>query len=298
MERLSTWNNIGTEVQANTNLRELLRAADLDYTAVTKDMYVEHEGSKILVPNRKVILREDTSEVFGIVSDKYQVCQNYDALDFVEYINDVTLERAGSLGGYVWMIGRLPEVNVLGDTITPHLIFQNSHDGSCSIKTTICMLRMVCQNQFVASFKESPATISIRHQGNLEEKLLVARETMKSVYDYVRNYDAVANELATKRITSKKFNQIVESFFKIDEDASERSRNFVLSRRENFIECYNAEDNQNFRGTKWGLINAYSDLITHEDYARKTQNWVSNRFISSLNPANMNSFMNAIGAAA
>jgi phage/plasmid-like protein (TIGR03299 family) len=297
MTRMSTWENLGTESNSN-NVLELLEQADLNYTAVTEDLFVEHDGTKIQIPNKKVVLREDTKEIFGIVSDRYQLCQNRDALDFIEYLDDVSLVKAGNVGGLTWMIGKLPEVKVLGDAITPHLIFQNSHDGSCSIKTTICMLRIVCQNQFVASFKESPATISIRHQGDLNEKLLVARETMQGVYDYVKHYDEVANTLVTKKITPKKFNEIVEGFFEIPEDASDRTKNFIIDRRERFQEAYTADDNQNFKGTKWGLINAYSDLITHEEYARKTVNWETNRFVNSLSPNTMNEFMKFIKAAA
>lgn len=296
MARISTWENIGTKVDGGRYM-DLLQAADLDYDVVAEDLYVNHENTQILVPNKKAVLRADTKEVFGVVSDRYQLCQNREALDFVDYLDDVTLLSAGANGGMVWMIGKLPEVNVLGDSIEPHLIFQNSHDGSCSIKTTICMLRIVCQNQFVSSFKDSPATINIRHQGDLDEKLLVARQTMQGVYDYVKNYDAVANELAIKKVTPKKFNQIVEGFFKIPEEVSDRTKNFILDRRENFIAAYNADDNQNFKGTKWGIINAYSDLITHEEYARKTPKWETNRFLNSLSPSTMNEFMHMVEAA-
>lgn len=296
MTRLTTWNSIGTEAATN-DYRELLSEAGLDYNAVTEDLFIEHEGTKIQIPNKKVVLREDTKEIFGIVSDRYQLCQNRDALDFVEYLDDVTLKKAGSAGGMIWMIGQLPEVNVLGDNIAPNLIFQNSHDGSCSIKTTICMLRMVCQNQFVSAFKDSPATISIRHQGELDKKLLVARETMQGVYDYIKNYDRVANEMATQKISSRSFNQLVEGFFKIDEEQTDRTKHFILERRERFHEAYNADDNQNFVGTKWGVINAYSDLITHESYSRKTANWETNRFLNSLSPSTMNEFMRIVEAA-
>ena len=296
MTRMSTWENIGTVATSN-NYRDLLREANLDYTAVAEDLFIEHEGSKIQVPDRKVILRDDTKEIFGIVSNKYQLCQNVDALDFVECIDDVTLLKAGSAGSMIWMIGKLPSVEILGDEVTPHLIFQNSHDGSCSIKTTICMLRIVCQNQFVSSFKESPATISIRHQGDIDEKLVAAKQTMQGVYEYVKNYDSVAHELATQKITPSKFNNLIEGFFKIPEDASDRTIRSINDRRERFYEAYNAEDNQNFTGTKWGLVNAYSDLITHEEFARKTSNWESNRFLYSLSPSTMNEFMRVVEAA-
>ena len=297
MIRTSTWENLGTESTTN-NFRELLQKSDLDYNVVTEDLFVEHAGTKIQVPNKKVVLREDNQEIFGIVSDRYQLCQNREALDFIDYLEGVELVKAGGIGGVVWMIGKLPEVTVLGDTVTPHLIFQNSHDGSCSIKTTICMLRIVCQNQFVSSFKESPATISIRHQGDLDAKLMIARETMQGVYNYVQSYDEVANQLVMKKVTPKKFNELIEGFFKIPEDASDRSKDFILERRQKFYDAYNADDNQNFKGTKWGMINAYSDMITHEEYARKTTNWEVNRFMNSLSPVTMNEFMKFIGAAA
>lgn len=296
MERLSTWQNLGTEV-VTKDYRELLRKSDLDYTTVAEDLFIEHAGEKIQVPNKKVLLREDTKDIFGIVSDRYQICQNVDALDFVDCIEGVELQRAGQVGGLVWMIGKLPEVNVLGDTISPHLIFQNSHDGSCSIKTTICMLRIVCQNQFISSFKDSPATISVRHNGDLNEKLTIAKDTMSGVYNYIKNYDAVAHELATKKVTPKELNRIIEGYFSIPEEASARTEAYIMDRRDAFYRAYDSDDNQNFKGTKWGIINAYSDLTTHEEYARKTSNWETNRFLNSLSPANMTEFIRLIEAA-
>ena len=296
MERITTWENLGVK-EETTSYMNLLEAASLNYEVEDQDLYVDYEGSKILVPDRKAIIRKDTQEVYGIVSNKYQICQNHEAFDFIDYLDGVTLERAGEAGSMIWMIGRLPEVSVLGDNITPHIIFQNSHDGSCSIKSTICMLRIICQNQFVASFKESPATIHIRHNGDLQAKLQSAKETMQGVYDYIKNYDKVANEFATKKITVKKFNQIVEKYFEIPEDVSPRTEENIMMRREQFIKTYKAEDNQNFKGTKWGVINAFSDLITHEEFNRKTKNWEDNRFLYSLNPATMNQFMKLVEAA-
>lgn len=294
--RTSTWQNLGTDL-VTKDYREILKTSGLDYKTVSEDLFMEHEGEKILIPNKKVLLRDDTKEIFGVVSDRYQICQNEDAFDFVDYIEDVTLKKAGGVAGFVWMIGELPEVTVLGDKITPNLIFQNSHDGNCSIKTTICMLRMVCQNQFVAAFNNSPATISIKHNGDLNHKLESAKITMSNVYDYVKNYDAVANELVMQKVTPKKLDKIIEEYFAIPEDATTRTQNFILDRREQFYDAYHAEDNNNFKGTKWGIINAYSDFITHEEFARKTANWETNRFFYSLNPSNMTEFLKRVEAA-
>lgn len=292
-----TWINLGVEAREN-NFDALLKEADLDYNAVAQDLFIKHEGKEILVPNRKMIVREDTMQMFGTVSDRYQICQNRDALDFVKFIDDLELVKAGSTStGYVYMIGRLPEINVLGDSIRPHLIFQNSHDGSGSVKATICLLRIVCQNQFVSTFKESPATISISHLGNMNEKLVVAKETMTGTYEYIKNFKSSAMDLANSKVTPALFNKILEEFFKTKEEYSSRKNATIEDHRELFIKAYEEDDNSNFRGTKWGLVNAYSDYLTHYEPTRKSAQWEEKRFLWNLNPVYMDEFINAVKAA-
>lgn len=297
MERTTMWESIGVKSSIN-DFDTLMKEADLDYTAVAKDMYAGAPGdSQILIPDRKVIVREDTSQVFGIVSDRYQICQNKDALDFVKYIDDINLIKAGQIGATVYMIGHLPEVNILGDSIKPHLIFQNSHDGSSSIKATICMLRIVCQNQFVTSFKESPATIKVSHLGNMDEKLLIARDTLRSVNNYVKNFEDTANEFARAKLTPIRFNKIIEKFFATSEENSDRRNQKILEERELYLQALKADDNANFVNTKWGAVNAFADFITHSEPSRKTDGWQENRFLWYLNPSVMNTFIEFVKAA-
>lgn len=296
--RNATWESFGVKAEGN-DLDNLLKAADLDYNAVARDLYVNVEGTEILVPEKKMIMREDTNQMFGIVSDRYQICQNRDALDFVRYIGDISLVKAGSTSyGGAYLIGSLPEVNIMGDTIRPNLIFQNSHDGSSSIKATICMLRLVCQNQFVSAFKNSPATIRISHLGDMENKLELARDTLISVNDYLENFESEATELATQKITPFVFNKILDEFFQKKEEYSDRKNEKIEHDRELFMKAYNEEDNQNFQGTRWGMINAYSDYLTHYEPLRKTENWEEQRFIWTMNPKYMQLFLDMVKHAA
>lgn len=296
MTRTTMWENIG--VKASTNDFDILmKEADLDYTAVSRELYAGPTESPILIPDRKVIVREDTNQVFGIISDRYQICQNKDALDFVKYIDDIELLKAGQIGGTVYMIAQLPEVNILDDSIRPHLIFQNSHDGSSSIKATICMLRIVCQNQFVSTFKDSPATIKISHLGDISEKLVIARDTLSSVNNYVRNFEDTAGELVKAKLTPIRFNKIIEKFFATSAEYSDRRNQRIEEDRELFISALNADDNANFVKTKWGAVNAFSDFITHYEPSRKSEGWQENRFMWYLNPAVMDQFIEFVKAA-
>lgn len=292
--RTTTWasSTFGTEATSN-NYIDLLNKADLNYQATMAPIFAEYNGQKVEVLDKKAVIREDTQELLGVVSNRYKICQNVDALSFIENINDIKLLKAGAVGtnnSTIYMIGQLSEVKVLGDIITPHIIFQNSHDGLCGIKATICMLRIVCQNQFVSTFEHSPATISIRHQGELDGKLIAARETMNSLYDYVKTYDQFANTMVAQKVDSKMFNRILESYFKIPEDATDRMKANIIDCRDRFIACYDVDDNQNFKGTKYGVINAFSDYITHKDPMKKTTNWEKSRFMNSISPYPMDQF--------
>lgn len=300
--RTTTWasNTFGTEATSN-NYIDLLTKADLNYQATTAPIFAEYNGQKVEVLDKKAVIREDTQELLGVVSNRYKVCQNVDALSFIENINDIKLLKAGAVGlnnSTIYMIGQLPDVRVLGDIITPHIIFQNSHDGLSGIKATICMLRVICQNQFVSTFADSPATISIRHQGELDDKLIAARETMNSLYDYVKTYDQFANTMVAQKVDSQMFNRILESYFKIPEDATDRMKANIIDCRDRFITCYDADDNQNFKGTRYGIINAFSDYITHKDPTKKTSNWEKSRFMNSISPYQMDQFRKVLDAAA
>lgn len=297
--RTTMWENIGVSAKDNS-FDNLMKAAGLDYQVETRQLFInDASGSSIEVPGKFATVRTDDDTVLGIVTDRYKVCQNRDALDFVQFIDGIDLIKAGQYnnGAGCYMIGKLPETKVLDDLITPNIIFQNSHDGSGSIRSTICMLRIVCQNQFVRSFSESPATVRMSHMGNLDEKIAVARTQLERTYDYIKCYTEEANDLATEMVTPKKFNEILQHMFDINPENSDR-RNLKLEKdRDIFLQAYNADDNQNFVGTKWGLINAYSDVITHTEPSKKTANWEETRFIWYLNPQIMNQFVDFVKAA-
>ena len=65
--------------------------------------------------------------------------------------------------------------------------------------------------------------------------------------------------------------------------------------RNRFLLAHEAKDNANFRGTAWGLINAYTDFITHKEPAKtKTGVNLEGRFVNTTFKVNMNPIMTAI----
>ena len=276
-ERTATWANIGTWIENANNIHEVLEQSGLNYTVHKENITTE---SGIILPDYMATVKDD-GKVCGVVGSKYEICQNEDAFDFVNYIDgDVKFLKAGEThSGMVYIIGVLPTVNILGDEFTPHLIFQNGHNGRYSVKTAIVPLRIVCQNQFNLAFKEAQNTINIKHNSKLEQKLKNAKEVMKDSAEYLNVLREKAELYAGLKLTPQMVSMVIENMFPIKDDMSDRQKSTVLSQRVQFERAYNAEDNLNFRGCAYGIFNAYSDYITHRE-VKATKNANENKFMT------------------
>ena len=293
--RTTTWNSIGTEVKS-TNITDVLKKSGLDYRVVTQPVTTKIGEKDIVIPNRVATVKEGTEEVLGIVSDRYHVCQNEEAFDFVNNVEGVEFVKAGETHtGMVYVIGKLPEVTVLGDTFTPYLIFQNGHNGFYTVKTTICPLRIVCQNQFNYAFRESPNTISIQHSSQYSAKLAEAEMLIKSTAKYMKNFNNTAEELAMLKLgDDARVQDIINSFFQVAVDATDRQIITAETQRTELFTAYKAEDNNNFAGTAWGLINGFSDYLTHKE-TKNTKNKDESKFMTvTFDPKFFMSFVNHV----
>lgn len=298
IDRTTTWHAIGKDVQECKSMEQVLRASGLDYE-VTKYPIFAHTGE--VIPNRFITTRNNDGHMYDVVSDKFQIVQNCDAFDFVNYMGeDLTFEKAGETSnGMVYIIGKLPEVDILGDAFTPHVIFRNGFSGKVKITAAICPLRIVCQNQFNFAFRNTQNAVTIRHVGNAEAKLREAREVLKLSADYMAEINAMANQYVGVKLTPDQLEKVVDQMFPMSNIESMNSfkRHQLETARAAFVNAYNADDNGNFRGTAWGLINAYTDYITHKVPMGKSETKEEGKFMTvTFHPAIMNTILNAMAA--
>lgn len=272
--RTATFHNFGIDVTGANTIDEVLETAKLDYTVKTEPVYYPStlEGTDMKqVPGKLLTIKEATREPIAIVSDKYKVCQNRDAFDFIDSIHDnIEFVSAGETqSNLIYIIARMQNVNVLGDEVTPFVIFQNSHDGLGAVKATISPLRHVCQNQFNISFAQSPNTVRIVHSSTMDSKLITAREMLSDIAAYMDTFKAEAENLATVKLSNDRLIKAFNEVFKYDpEKMSPRQIVTFDKNLTEFLAAYNAEDNQNFKGTVWGGINGAADYLTHHTSAR------------------------------
>ena len=293
--RTTTWANIGKDVSEAKSVDAVLHNAGLDFEVTTQPLVTE---SGMIVPNKVATVATvgDESKILGVVSKNYNICQNRDAFEFVDTISDeLEFERAGMTHtGMVYVIAKLPTVDILGDPFTPYTILQNSFNGEYSLKATICPLRIVCQNQFSYAFGHSKNNVSILHSNNMINNMAQANELLKGTAADLSQFSSYAESYASMKLTTSPEDLIHKFFEQAQNSMSQRADAKTEENSQLVLAAYNEDDNQNFKGTVWGLMNAFSDYTTHKPSASKRSTEDSKFLNVTFNPILFQNFVNFV----
>lgn len=278
MERTATWENLGQNF--NGELKSGIPSA-MAFTVHKEPMgWVDADGNFHKVKNTSTVINDSTGKAYGPVADNYGAINNVDALGSLQYIEGLEIKKYGETrGGMQYIIGKLNDFNILGDTYSPYLIYRNSFNGSYPIQAAICPLRIVCQNQLNMSFANADNMFSIRHTSKASEKIKEAQEILLGTEQYIRELNKQAEKYATIKVSASEEQQIIRELFPLKDDMTDRQKNTIEARREAFINALHTEDVRNVKGTIWGLIMSYSDYVTHYN-GKKTETAEENRFLS------------------
>ena len=283
--REATWDSIGAGINTS-KFDEALAECGLDFTAsMSPAMVPMPDGILTRIPKTNAVIGTD-NKVHGVVSDAYHIIQNREAFDFAQYItDDLTFLRGGETEtGLNYLIAALPSIKVLGDEITPHLIFQNSFNKKYVCKAAIYPLRIVCQNQFNVAFRSAENAVTIRHSRTAAEKLEQAKATMSTAAAYMTEFSKLAEKFATLRVGADAVDAFADFLFPVKDELTENELRRLEVKRADLRNCFNADDNGNFRNSAWGLINAYADFATHYSGTnqKKSARMAEKRFERSL----------------
>lgn len=280
---MSSWRNIGTEVNGNS-VQEIILQAGLDYEVVKEPIYT---GAGEMVPDSFVTRVKNESVFFGTVGSRYEVIQNAEAFSFIDNMvnNGLVFEKAGqTASGMVYIIASLENFNIFGDAMKPYIIFQNSHDGSIPMKAALTTLRLVCENQFSVAFKDAANTVKIRHTFSANARMHEAEKVMQEAILHNNKMSELANELNSIKLNAITANKIAVELFPYKENDSKVKVERAENARAEMLKILRYDDDlANHKNTGWGMLNAYSDYMTHAKPNRATKNWEEARFMKLVN---------------
>lgn len=273
-------------IQEAPNSKEALIAAGLDWEVKQCDVYMD---GNIIIPNTKANYRVDNNGnriALGVVSDRYKIVQNVDAFSFTDNIigefngGEVRYETAGSMqnGKRVWMLAKMPTVDIAGDEVEPYMCFTNAHDGKGAIQVCMTPIRVVCNNTLSLALSSAKRSWATKHMGDLDSKMEEAKLCLGLAKTYMDNLAIDADKLANKRLYKEQLDEILDELFPVKDNDSERKKRNIKQMKDDFYVCYFMPDIAQFRDTAWGAVNAMSDLVTHGKPQRNTKNFEENRW--------------------
>ena len=291
--RTATWTNIGSNIRKASTVQEALELSGLNYTVEKVPVYLDNG---LQVPGAFCTKREDSDITYGVVGSQFEIVQNIEGFDFINNMVPEGLKflKAGENKKFIYIIAQLPSIDVLGDEVAPHIIFQNSHSGSTTLKATIAPLRIVCENQFNITFKKANNKISLRHTKSIKGRLHTAQEALIQSSEYLSEFQKSALLMAQKKVSKSQVDDLMDKIFYIKEEFTPTQVRRVEEKRDKFLKAYQAEDNQNFIGTQWGLVNAYTDFVTHKELRKDTPQALENHFIKSTLKGSINDFVREV----
>lgn len=288
--REKPWHGLGTIVAEAPASKEALALAGLDWKVIQKKIYT---GDRQRITGYRANVRDTDNKLLGVVSDRYHVVQNEDAFAFTDSLlgEGVRYETAGSLqsGRRVWMLAKLPnEYIILGEQISPYLVFCNSHDGSGAIKVAMTPVRVVCSNTLNLALDTAKRCWTAKHTTNIADKLEEAKETLFFAESYMSRLGQEMEALRKEPLSDQKAIEYMNILLPIKEDMSLQQKKNIRNLQEDLKRRYfDAPDLKDMGKNAYRFINAVSDFATHNKPLRETANYKENLFMRTLDGHSM-----------
>lgn len=288
--REKPWHGLGVKVARALSSKEALQASGLDWQVEQKDIYTD---SGILISGYKANVRNSDYKVLGIVSDRYQVVQNEEAFAFTDKLlgEGVRYETAGSLneGRKVWVLARMPrEYIMLGDRISPYMVFSNTHDGSGAIRVAMTPIRVVCNNTLNLALATATRSWSAMHTSRVQDRIREAENTLFMAESYMDMLGKEFEKLNKIKLSDIKVMSAINDLLPVNESMSDLQKNNVEKLREDMkVRYFDAPDLKQLSHNGYRFINAVSDFATHSKPLRESSNYKENLFMKVMDGSSM-----------
>jgi phage/plasmid-like protein (TIGR03299 family) len=259
------WHKLGHEsVNERMSVNEAIDACKADYD-VRKDYLLKitkeeldsiQKGLPInkvfqkqdVIRSHQCTVREDLSNILGVVGSGYEVVQNRQGFEFVQDIlngcegnivkNTPYITTAGVLGNgeRIFVTAKFPTpVKIKGtdDIVEDYVLFTNAHDGSGAIIATFTPTRVVCNNTLNFALAGAKNKIYFKHTKNVHGKLdLKNTQNLNMALSVLRGHEVYVETLTSQlaklediKLNEKDIKRIVAGTFLSPDQLKELAQN-------------------------------------------------------------------------
>ena len=321
------WHGLGAEILPQDSLDDIRIKAGLDYDVVKTPVqfqrrvqgidpgnnaptdYTTYETSK----DKCVLYRSDTGNDLSVVSNKYQVVQPSQVIDFYRDLTEkhgFQVEVVGALRGgrKVWALANTANVVVLpgDDRVKGYLLLATSYDGSMATQARFTTVRVVCNNTLSLANSEGRPEVSVPHSAAFNADQV---KVDLKIGDAWARFTENAQHMAATRINNDDFARLIlNAYYGLTTDAE--------------ISDFQADDKNNTgfdklvkrltvalhespgahlasaRGLLWGALNAVTYDVDHQLPSRSVDTRLDKAWFGTGDTIKRRAYDHAVGLTA
>lgn len=283
------WHRLGQIVDGAMTSKEAIELAGLNFkvrkskVAVMFPDDLKHIRSGTYIKNTYATYRDDTLDIFGVVSDQYKIVQNNEAFGFIDSIigdGRAIYETAGALGKgeKIFITAKLPYyIKINGhDTIENYLVISNGHDGRSSLNVFLTPIRIVCQNTLTYGMSKARFNVSLRHVGDIMDKMRDAREILEISKDITMEMENTFKHLTNIKVSDTQAKEYFNNLFLTSDellalaktDTGYEKLEIISTRKKNILNSVNdyyftGIGQGEIIGTAYGLYNGVNGYLSN-----------------------------------
>ncbi|MDF3840536.1 DUF932 domain-containing protein [Pseudomonas citronellolis] len=280
------WHGLGSRLSPHQPLEVWQREAGMDWQILESPVHfkanvVGHLGSLHAFPEQKVLYRSDTQAPLSVVSQRYQVVQPRDVLDFYRELTQVSgyeLETAGVLKGgrKFWALARTGQGAAIkgNDQVNGYLLLATSCDGTLATTATPTTVRVVCNNTLSIALDGATRAIKVPHNTRFDPQQV--KQQLGIAVSQWDDFMYRLRTLAERKVTSKEVLSFLTTVLG-DHSPSAQQTNGVpniraMQKVENLYQGHGRGSSlESANGTAWGLLNAVTEYVDHARRARSNE---------------------------
>lgn len=230
---------------------------------------------------QKVLYRSDTNKPLSVVSERYQVVQPREVLEFYRDLTEISgyeLETAGVLkeGRKFWALASTGKETLLkgSDCVKGYLLLATSCDGTLATTATPTTVRVVCNNTLTVALNGTVSAIKVPHSTSFD-----ADAVKRQLGVAVSQWDGFMYRMRMLSERKVKTHEALNYFLRVlcnadqHTDASKPLINErALKKVQSLYEGHGrGAELSAANGTAWGLLCAVTEYVDHERRARNAE---------------------------
>ncbi len=273
------WHGLGNQLTPNQPLKIWLEQSGMDWNIEASPVHYLKHGHLRQFNDAKVLYRSDTGGALSVVSNRYQVVQPREVLEFYRDLVEIggyQLETAGVLksGRKIWALARTgQEVMLKGnDQVNSYLLLATACDGTLATTAQFTSVRVVCNNTLAIATADSNGAIKVPHStkfdaDKVKEQLGIGITSwQRFVTDMRKLADRPVNPFEARKYLVE---LLGDPDLPFHDQPNSKSMNRVL---ELFAGQGKGADLVAAKNTAWGLVNSVTQFVDHERRARSADN--------------------------